>query len=411
MQSKLLAAALSLSCLTAWAGDSRSAAHPAFCLPARIYAAPGLELNVYFANVFDSVVPQNFAFQAYCSKGRSLLRRWCFTPSKEDAGKEYKLIVNAWNDDGLAAAATSVVEVARAPRDPSRRITLALLGDSLTNGLYQDRVFEAMRSAGFGGYEPVGSRALNGKVKHDGYGGYTFYTFLTWYKVSEEEVARVQDAAEREQLKVLGVPEKIIHGWQKDLLRSPLLKFENGKKIVDIPRWLGKINGGKAPDVLLFQLGVNGVFALRGEPPELHKNIRWGEMESAKALIKTLRPFMPNTLMFVCTSNIGANQDAFGENYGSGWNEIQHRKNIFALNRELDAFVRRSNDPLLKLLPVGHAVDPVGGYPYAERPESAQSETKVMRAVNAVHLSAAGGRQMGDAIAAALMAHLADGNR
>ena len=55
-------------------------AKPSFFLPERIFAAPGLELNVYYKNVFDSVVPQNFAYEATCRKGCAELARWCFTP-------------------------------------------------------------------------------------------------------------------------------------------------------------------------------------------------------------------------------------------------------------------------------------------------------------------------------------------
>ena len=382
-------------------------AKPAFYLPERIYAAPGLELNVYFKEIFDSVVPQNYSYQAYCEKGRSELTRWCWTPKAEEAGKDYELVVNAWNDDGLVASVTSKVLVAAAPSDPDRKVTLALLGDSLTNCRYQDQVLKVMREAGYAGYTPVGSRAFSKDgAKHDGYGGYAFGTFLDHYKVSEEEAAHIQDQAEREQLAALGMPVKIIHDWQRDLLRSPLVKFEKGKKVVDIPRWLGKINGGKAPDIVLIELGVNSVFSYRGEPDALRARVRREVLPQAERLLSRLRQDMPDALYLLCTQPVGTDQDGFAENYGSAWNEVQHRKIIFALNREYDAWVRGKNDPRLLLLPLGHAVDPVDGFIFRKQKASARSEREVSRAANAVHPSAVGGRQMGDAIAAMLMNHL-----
>lgn len=377
---------------------------PSFVLPDRIYAAPGLELNVYFSDVFDSVVPQNYAFQAYCKKGRSQLERWCFTPTKEDAGKEYELVINAWNDDGLVAAVTSQVRVAAAPVDPAKKVTLALLGDSLTNCGYQDQIFKVMREAGYSGYTPIGSRApAPDRVKHDGYGGYSFNTFLTWYTVTDDEFDHVQDAAEREQLKSLGVPVKIIHEWQRDLLRSPLVKFEKGQKIVDIPRWLGKINDGKAPDIVLVELGVNSVFSYRGEPEELRVRIRKAVLPEMERFMSRLRQDMPDSIYLLCTQPVGTTQDGFAENYGSAWNAVQHRKIVFALNREFDAWVKGKNDSRLLLLPLGHAVDPVDGFIFNKQQASARSEREISRAANAVHPSAIGGHQIGDAAAAMLM--------
>ena len=389
--------------LSALAAGFTASAKPSFYLPERIFAAPGIELNVYFKDVFDSVVPQNYAYQAYCRKGKAELARWCFTPEAADAGKEYELVVNAWNDDGLVAAVTTTVAVAAAPADPTRKVTLALLGDSMTNCRFQDQVLRDMREAGFTGYTPVGSRAnAAGGAMHDGYGGYTFDTFLTRYKVSDEEVGHIQDAAEREQLKALGMPEKIVYAWQRDLLRSPLVKFENGRKSVDVRRWLDKINGGAQPDFVMIELGVNSVFSWRGEQPELRERARKELLPRAANLIARLRQDIPDATYLFCTQPIGTTQDGFAENYGANWNEVQHRKIMFALNREIDAYVAEQNDPKLLLVPLAHIADPIEGYIRGERPLNARSKAKVMKNVNAVHLSELGGYQVGDAIAAFL---------
>jgi len=377
-------------------------AKPSFYIPERLYAAPGLECCIYYKNIFDSVVPQNFAFQTYASEGTSQRERWCWTPKPEDAGKTVELVINAWNDDGLVAAATTTVEVASAPKNPERKLTLALFGDSLTNCRYQDVILADMLEAGYKNYTPVGARGGDapGRAAHDGYGGYTCNAFLSRYAISEEEFEHIQDAAEREQLKTLGTPEKIVHEWQKGLLRSPLVVFRNGRKEVDVPAWLAKVNGGAAPDVVIIELGVNNVFSFRGEAAELRERIRTQVMPGFGRLIAALRPHMPNATFAICTHAMGCGQDGFAKNYGSKWNEVQHRKIIFALNRETADYVAGCNDPKLHLLPIGQAVDPFYSYIHSEMPAHARTKEKIVRDMNAVHPSAAGGGQMGDAIAA-----------
>ena len=71
----------------ALAGLSTATAAPTFVVPDRIYAAVDHECNVYFGNVFDSATPWAYAYEALCDKGRHELKRWCWTPKAEDAGK------------------------------------------------------------------------------------------------------------------------------------------------------------------------------------------------------------------------------------------------------------------------------------------------------------------------------------
>ena len=144
----------------------------------------------------------------------------------------------------------------------------------------------------------------------------------------------------------------------------------------------------------------------RGEPDELRARIRRDALSQAGRFLTRLRQDMPDAQYLLCTQHVGTTQDGFAKNYGSAWNEVQHRKIVFALNREFDAWVKEKNDPKLLLLPLGHAVDPVDGFIFQKQKASARSEREVRRAVNAVHPSAIGGYQMGDAIAAMLMNHL-----
>lgn len=389
---------------------------PSFFLPERVYAAPGLECNIYFKNIFDTAVPNKYAYQAYCTRGRSEMRRWCYTPKTEDAGREFRIVINAWDDEDLVATVTSTVQVASAPSAEyaGRRITMALFGDSLVNCYYQDWIEKDMRSSGFPSFTMIGSHS-NGPngTKHDGYGGYTFDSFLTRYAFAEDEIEHAQDDSERAQMRALGVPEKIIHGWQRELLRSPLLRLENGKKVVDIPRWLGKVNDGNAPDVVLIELGGNSIHGLAAnlktaEPPslrteeEMRRYMRANLIPRLENFVARLRQDMPDALYVLVTTPTGCSQDGFAENYGSTWNEVYHRKLRFALNREYERYVKRVNDPKFVLVAWGQAIDPEDGFIRKEQPVSARSERKVLRDANAFHPSSVGGAQLGDAFAAYL---------
>lgn len=377
-------------------------AAPSFVVPGRLYAAPGRECCVYYSNVFSSIVPRNYAFEAESRAGRARAEKWCWTPSAADAGREVELVLRAWTDGGVAAAATTRVLVASAPENPGRTARLALFADSLTNCGYQDELFRILRADGFTGYSPVGSRRGKGpgKVPHDGYGGYDCKAFLTTYSVSEDELSRVQDEAERSQLASLGVPATVVDEWQRELLKSPLVGLSGGKKVVDVPGWIRRASGGVPPDLVVVQLGVNAIFGVRGSAAEMRRDILGRVIPEFSAFLGALRPHMPNAVFGIATTPVGCGQDGFAENYGASAGEVQHRISVFELNRALAEHVEKLHDPLVEIIPLAQAVDPRYGYPHAEEPAGARVSAKTIRAKNALHPSKSGGLQMADAIAA-----------
>ena len=394
-------------------------AKPAFVLPDTLYAAPGIECNVYFAQVFDAVKPAAFAFEARCGKGACLNECWRWTPATEDAGARVRLVLNAWNDDGLVATATTTVCVAGAPVAPQRRLTLALLSASEVNCRFPDQLMARMRAAGFTNYVPVGSHSsgakctngcmvVAGEAAHDGYGGFAFGDFLHRWKMAPDEFTELQSAAEREQLKSFGIVPKKPNLLRRHLLKSPLLRIKDGRLTLDIQHWLDRINGGAPPDVIVIALGGNGVFGRR--PDTLEDYVQNVELANARTLIGELRKVAPHTLIALATHFLGAlDQDAYGRNYGCYQSQVQSWKNTVCYNRELMRFVRDAGDPRLVLVPIAQALDPVNGYPTAEVPAFAHARVKVVRGTNALHPTLEGGRQIGDAYAAWLMWRLGAG--
>lgn len=408
---------LSLTLFSVAVGLSVNAA-PSFYLPDVVYATPGLECSVYYKNIIKSVVPQNFSYQTSSKVGTARLARWHWTPEAKDAGTTNALVIRAWNDDGVVACLTTRVVVAELPKDVKKKVVFALFADSLTNSGYQRTIYEDMMSAGCSNFVSVGTRPAPPNFKdkwipHEGIPGYTCSAFLNYCQVTEDELANAVGTPQYELYKALGKPKKIEKGYDREFVRSPLIKNgekgpvfgPDGKPVVDIQQWMDRVNGGEPPDIVMVQLGVNDVIWLKGEEESLRKQIRVCVMPWYRKFLATLQAKMPKTRFVFTTQPIGADQDAFGENYHAGWNEIQHRKIMFALNQEIERFVKECADPRVELLNVAQAVDPFYGFHHWKHPVSAREKEVKDRATNAVHVSKSGGDQMADAMAAWILAN------
>ena len=384
-------------------------AKPQFVLPEVIYAAPGITCDIYYANVFDSPTPEKWAFQTYAKCGTSYKDHWTFTPGGR-GGQTYQIVMNAWSDDcDYPICATATVKVASIPKDAKTRpITLALFGDSITGCMYQDQIMRDMTNGPFKAYKAVGTRkATPTGALHDGYGGWSYNSYLKEYMMGKDEYNNVQDEAERAQLKAAGIPVAKIEAWQTDLRRSPLLTVKKGKVVFDAQPWLDRINGGKAPDFLIVQLGVNATWWTKGTRDEVEKTtwdtIYAKEDNEVTPFYKQIRAALPNTQILMCNTPLGSDQNGFATNYHSDWNYVQQRKNSFALNKLLERWVKQQNDPKLAFVGLAQAIHPFYGYPRANVKVCKYETAEMPICNNAVHPSLVGGKQIGDAAAAAVM--------
>ncbi len=373
-------------------------------MPETLYAAPGVECQVFFAKMFESVKHSNYAFEAISEKGNFWEDRWSWTPKDEDAGKRIPVVFRALTDDGLVDCATTTVVVAKSPTaaQKSRRITLALLSASCTNCRFQDRLRERMREAGFSGYTPVGSHTGGSSsmecdpekgAPHDGYGGFAWGDFTTRWAMSVDEIDNLQAEAEREQLRKFGY--KIPEGqeWRRGLLKSPLVKIENGEKVVDVQRWLDKVNGGEPPDYILIVLGGNGIATIPADRIEASVS---RQLESAKCLLGHLRKTCPKTRIAIAQAIGGSiEQVGWGKNYGARASAFQGNINRILYDRAMKRYVETCGDDNIVFVPFSHGVDPVRAYPRTEKDG------------NALHGTLLSGYQAGDALFAWLLNDIA----
>ena len=377
-----------------------AAAKPKLQIPAELSAAPGIPCNVFFARALDSVKPSNYAFEAISEAGNFWEDRWTWMPKGEDAGRRVRVVFNVWDDDGLVDAVTTTVRVARMPTDAqkARRVTVAILSASCTNSLFQDQLRNRLVEAGFTNYFAVGSHSgfsassvcePEKHAPHDGYGGFCWGDFLTRYTMTVDEINNEQAEAERDQLVHLFAT-KIPEGqeWRKALLRSPLVRRDGTNKVVDVQAWFDKINNGKAPDYVFITLGGNGIATIR---PERIDEAIARQMASATSLLRILRVAAPE-MKIVVTSAFGGSilQDGWGKNYGALTSAFVGNRNRIRYDREIEKLVAAMKDPNILYMTASLNVDPVGAYPHGKH-------------ANALHSTAEGGQQFGDALASWLI--------
>jgi lysophospholipase L1-like esterase len=373
-------------------------------LPEIIYAVPGIECNIYFENVLDTAVYKNYACEVRCERGTQGEHRWFWTPDKTDAGAVFDLELSVFNDYGKMLSSSCKIVVAAEAAEPERKFTLSLLADSGVGCRYPDHILQVMQEQGFVNYTPVGSHSGAGKMAepgeamHDGYGGFSWKCFLNRWLYSVEELPEVQNEAEAEQMRVLGVVDTPKSNAYR--LRSPLLKLVEGKVTADLPGWLQKINGGNAPDYIVIQLGGNDIFMPR--PEELDEKIVQ-VMENASKLLAELRKLAPRARIGVTTCPLGCGQDGFGKNYDCMQSRFQYRRNAHRYNREITELVRNLGDEGITIIPLHQAIDPVDSYVTIETKAHARSSRNVIRFNNGLHPTREGGFQLGDAIASWLI--------
>lgn len=375
-------------------------AKPAFVMPKRLYAAPGVECNVYFDGALDTVTPWRYAYEAECKVGRCERFRWCWKPLREDAGKIVPLTLRALDDDGVVAETSLCVQVVRLPVTASdRTITLALLGASISNSGYPQRVMKLMRENGYPNYTPVGSHSGRGKpveprgIAYDGYGGFRWGDFLRRWWARESDLPQEQLKAEEEALQAGDKCFKILPESYR--LKSPLLHVgDTGRPELDLQGWFDRINGGTPPDIITVVLAANDVFHSR--PSDVSKRLD-ETFADAMSLLTALRKAAPKAHIGVGLFPPCSDQDAFAENYGCLQSAAQYRRNVFAYNRrmiELDLIRRDGN---MSLIPLNCALDTVNSFPRKTVLAHANSTESVLRTMNALHPLPCGGEQLGDA--------------
>lgn len=317
-------------------------------LPPAIYAVPGVPLSVYFDNVVLTESPEQYRFDVTCPIGATEARRWTVTPTDADVGRYvFTLVVRNAQGAELERART-LLHVAPRDAGAGRSLRLLIVGDSLTNAThYPNELARLLSEPGnprwtmLGTHRPASAAA---GVAHEGYGGWTWKSFLSLYTPADEKTAAGPLARKR---------------------TSPFIFVGvDAKPTLDIARYVREACDNQPPDVVTFLLGINDCFSANpNDPVAMDKSIG-AALENAENLLQAFRAACPGTDFAIgLTTPPNARESGFEANYKGkyhrwGWKRIQHR----LVQRMLTQFGGREAQRIF-VVPTELNLDPVDGYP------------------------------------------------
>jgi lysophospholipase L1-like esterase len=212
------------------------------------------------------------------------------------------------------------------------------------------------------------ANSIQGEVAHEGFGGWTWKSFLTRYELAEPGPGRTN--------------------------KSPFL-FSVGEPPaprLEMERYFNERCGGRVPDFVTVFLGINDCFRLKADQPTAMDQGITEMLFYAENLIAEFRKAAPKAVIGICLVPPPNDRDgAFAASYKDqyprwNWRQIQHR----IVERQQKHFFGREKENL-EIVPVGLGLDTLNGYPEG----------------NAVHPNETGYRQIGASIYAWLKHRLA----
>ena len=361
-------------------------------LPPRIYAVPGIEMNVYFDNVCLVVNRANYVFDVTCDKGAQQAERWTFVPTNEDVG-QFPFVLEVRDEaNRVIARAESVLVVA--PKDAGAGVPVRLLtiGASETHAaVYPAHLLDLFKTEGNPQFALVG-RAPDPKkpdVRIEGYGGWTAERFMTHFKAEKR-------------------PEGPLDWKVWNACGSPFLYPDGeGKFKADFGQYCREFNQGKGPDFVTITLGGNDLFTCTDETIDASIAKMFTYYDE---LIDMIRPVRKDTKIgAVLMYPPAASQDAFGANYRCGQTQWQYKRNMHrAYERMIEKYAGREAEHIT-LVPVKINLDCEHNFPTLKVPWNAQTKTVGLRLNNGGHPTEEGSRQIGDTIYCWMKAQLAAG--
>ena len=336
-------------------------------LPPVIYGVPEVELGLYYDNVVLTETPEAYQFKVTCDVGAQEEKRWVVTPTAAQVG-DHPLSVAVSQDGKQLGECSSILRISPADAGAGRKITLLIVGDSLTHATYYPtRIGQLLSLPGNPAWTMLGTnegRNPGPGVRHEGWGGWTWNRFATHHERNPD-------------------------GTYKKMSSPMVFLDADGKPQLDLERYFTEKCGGQKPDYVTFLLGINDCFSASPDDPDPRIDTMF---TNADLLLDAFREVCPDAQLGIClTTPPNSRQSGFTANYKDryprwGWKRIQHR----LVQRELEKFEGREAENFF-IVPTEINLDPVAGYPEN----------------NGVHPVKVGYDQIGDSIYAWLKARFA----
>lgn len=315
------------------------------CLPPIIYAVPGMRMEIQFVNaIFRKNPVEPLEVTPRFSRGEADEERWVFTPETDDVGDhQFELSIRHTGENAPVTRASTTIRVVPTKAGTRRKISLLIVGDSLTHASqYPNELSRLLSQPGnpatvfLGTHHPPAARE---NIFHEGYGGWSWSRFATKFEKDNHERGKRGN--------------------------SPFLFPDtDGKARLDFGRYCDERLEGRQPDFIIVLLGINDCFHPDPADPDAIEARIDRMLENAEEVIAAFRLGAPDAEIGICLTTPGNSRDgAFEANYKGrytrrGWKKIQFR----LVERQLDYFQNREHENLF-IVPTSLHLDTTRGYP------------------------------------------------
>ncbi|MEW6357189.1 MAG: SGNH/GDSL hydrolase family protein [Planctomycetota bacterium] len=311
-------------------------------LPPTFYAAPGVEISIYYDNIVLTEKPEDYRFTVDCKIGKAEERRWTVTPRPKDHGDHPVSVTVADSKGKTLAKGKTTLHVAKADAGAGKTLRLLIVGDSLTNAtVYPKEIGRLLSEPANPQWIMFGTNRRGGpdeKVGHEGYGGWTWQLFTSHYEPNPDKANKK--------------------------FSSPFIFVKDGKPELDVPEYFKEHCGGTRPDIVTFLLGINDCFSANPDDVDAIDKRVDDMFKPAERLIEEFQKAAPKADLGIClTTPPNSRESGFEANYKGryhrwGWKRIQHR----LVQRQIEHFDGQESKHIF-IVPTELNLDPVDGYP------------------------------------------------
>jgi lysophospholipase L1-like esterase len=242
---------------------------------------------------------------------------------------------------GNEVARGSTILCVRGPEARPRKLSILLVGDSITyRGMWVDDLCNLIDAEKLLTYELLGTNQSPKlpRARHEGYGGWTWERFLTHYKPGS--------------------------GMALHRETSPFVFMSaDGKPRVDLARYFRECLGGKIPDIVVFEMGMNDVFCLQPDDAATTRRAMAEVADHADALIEEFRRAAPDAILGVMMPpQFSTSQVIFPVAYAAEFSRWRNRRLNHAWLSTMQDRFGDGRDAHVSLIPTYASIDAIDGY-------------------------------------------------
>lgn len=414
-------------------------------LPKTIYAVVGDTLELFYKGIIKTNNYKNYYIECICDVGNSYDRKYVLTPVASHIGN-HTLSINLYSNEGmLIETVQTTITIAEKTTSPESQKNILCIGDSLTEGGYWVQELHrrlclttnidylghsAPTGLGLSNINFIGKRTSSSGIKFEGYGGWTFASYLSttsptqyWVVVNNHD----KTSADQESIwqDANGVQ------WQLETIETNKLKFKlyNTTTPTAMPSSgiLTWISGGTHTNNIAFTqsylsggnpFAYNGVVDFSAYCQELGVStidevyilLGWNsgnqfmtDKESYRTdvntLIGLLRTFNPNIKICLMGLEIPS-LNGMGKNYGAGsfWTYIKQQKYVFDLNDFYQEIADSYNDNVFFMNICSQFDTEYNMQVQNQNPNTRNPDVELSVQINGVHPAVEGYFQIADVV-------------